>query len=74
MIWLWFGNHDEERIWYLGEYLEAWYHKNPNVTVNNRPKEKILFFGSVLLGLTHGYSEKIQELGSLMAYEVPDLG
>lgn len=68
------GNHDEERIWYLGEYLEAWYHKNPNVTVNNRPqKRKYYSFGSVLLGLTHGYSEKIQELGSLMAYEVPDL-
>lgn len=68
------GNHDEERIWYLGEYLEAWYHKNPNVKVDNRPqKRKYYHFGNVLLGLTHGYYEKIQELGSLMAYEVPQL-
>lgn len=68
------GNHDEERIWYLGEYLEAWYHKNPNITVDNRPqKRKYYQFHGVLLGLTHGYFEKIQELGSLMAYEVPQL-
>lgn len=68
------GNHDEERIWYLGEYLDAWYSKNPNVTVDNRPqKRKYYHFGSTLLGLTHGYYEKIQELGSLMAYEVPNL-
>jgi len=68
------GNHDEERIWYLGEYLEAWYHKNPNITVDNRPqKRKYYHFGQVLLGLTHGYYEKIQELGSLMAYEIPQL-
>lgn len=66
------GNHDEERIWYLGEYLEAWYHNNPNVIIDNRPqKRKYYHFGSILLGLTHGYYEKIQELGSLMAYEVP---
>lgn len=68
------GNHDEERIWYLGEYIEAWYHNNPNVTVDNRPrKRKYYQFGNVLLGLTHGYYEKVQELGSLMAYEVPQL-
>lgn len=68
------GNHDEERIWYLGEYLQAWYHKNPNVDVDNRPqKRKYYTFEKVLLGLTHGYSEKIGELGSLMAYEVPQL-
>lgn len=68
------GNHDEERIWYLGEYLDAWYSKSPNVTVDNRPqKRKYYQFGNVLLGLTHGYYEKIQELGSLMAYEVPQL-
>lgn len=68
------GNHDEERIWYLGEYLEAWYNKNPNVTIDNRPqKRKYYSFGDVLLGITHGYYEKIQELGSLMAYEVPQL-
>lgn len=68
------GNHDEERIWYMGEYLQAWYHKNPNVVIDNRPqKRKYYHFGKVLLGFTHGYSEKMTELGSLMAYEVPHL-
>lgn len=68
------GNHDEERMWYLGEYLDAWYHQNPNVSVDNRPqKRKYYKFDKLLLGLTHGYSEKISDLGSLMAYEVPQL-
>lgn len=68
------GNHDEERIWYLGEYLEAWYNKNPNVSIDNRPqKRKYYSFEHNLIGLTHGYFEKIQELGALMAYEVPHL-
>ena len=68
------GNHDEERIFYLGSYLSAWYHNNPNVKVDNEPrKRKYYSFGSNLIGLTHGYYEKNNKLDALMAYEVPIL-
>lgn len=68
------GNHDEERIFYLGEYLEAWYHNNQDVVIDNRPqKRKYYSFGYNLIGLTHGYYEKYGKLDSLMAYEVPQL-
>jgi len=68
------GNHDEERIFYFGDTLESWFHRNPNVTVDNRPKGRKYFtYGQVLIGFAHGYYEKIELLGSLMSYEVPDL-
>jgi hypothetical protein len=68
------GNHDEERVFYLGSYLEAWYHKNQNVTIDNRPiKRKYYSYHSNLIGLTHGYYEKNNKLDALMAYEKPDL-
>jgi hypothetical protein len=68
------GNHDEERIFYLGDALECWYNKSKNVTVDNRPiKRKYYPFGKCLLGLTHGYHEKTESLGALMPCEVPEL-
>ena len=68
------GNHDEDKIFHLGEYLDAWHHNNKNVVVDNRPmKRKYYMFESNLIGLTHGYYEKNNKLDSLMAYEVPDL-
>ena len=67
------GNHDEERIFYLGSWLDAWYHNSQDVTVDNRPvKRKYFDFGSNLIMLTHGYYEKTGKLDSLMAYEEPD--
>lgn len=68
------GNHDEDKIWYLGEYLEAWFNKCPNVVVDNRPvKRKYYSFEKNLIGLTHGYFERNNKLDSLMAYQVPQL-
>lgn len=67
------GNHDEERIFYLGEALLAWYHNHPNVAVDNLArKRKYYSFGKCLLGLTHGYYEKLDALSALMPYEVPE--
>jgi hypothetical protein len=66
------GNHDEERLFYLGEYLDAWYSKGPNVKVDNSAsKRKYYRYGRNLLGLTHGYHEKLESLAGLMSYEVP---
>lgn len=68
------GNHDEERIHYMGEVLAAWYRNNPNVMVDNRPaKRKYYHYKNNLIGLTHGYYEKMERLASLMAYEEPQL-
>lgn len=68
------GNHDAERVFYLGSYLHAWYHNCPNVRVDNQPrKRKYYSYEKNLIGLTHGYFEKNGKLDSLMSYEVPDL-
>lgn len=68
------GNHDETKMFYLGSVLDAWYHANSNVRVNNEPKlRKYYAYGQNLIGLTHGYWEKWGKLDSLMAYEQPKM-
>lgn len=68
------GNHDEQRSFYLGEALSAWYRNSPNVTVNNNAYlRKYYLYGTTLLGFTHGYSEKLRKLPLIMALEVPEL-
>ena len=64
------GNHDYERSFYLGDSLECWYHNNKNVVIDNGPKtRKYYSFGKCLIGLTHGYSEKLTDLPLVMATE-----
>ena len=68
------GNHDEQRSFYLGETLSAWFHRNPNVSVDNRPmKRRYYSFGVNLIGFTHGSFEKLDKLPSLMPVEAPEL-
>jgi len=68
------GNHDEERAYYLGEVLSAWYANNQNVRVDNSPTiRKYYQHGKCLIGLTHGHAEKPELLPLIMATEVPDL-
>ena len=68
------GNHDEDKIWHLGEYVDAWFNKCDSVSVDNRMhKRKYYSYGKDLLMLTHGYFERNNKLDSLMAYEVPQL-
>jgi hypothetical protein len=68
------GNHDEDKIWHLGEYVDAWFNKSDSVSVDNRmSKRKYYAFGKNLVMLTHGYFERNNKLDSLMAYEVPQL-
>lgn len=66
------GNHDEERSFYLGDSLEAWYHNCNYVTVNNKAmKRKYYPFGVNLIGFTHGYYEKPDRLPFVMPNEEP---
>ncbi len=68
------GNHDEERLFYLGEVLDAQYHNVKHVTVDNRAaKRKYLSFGQNLVCFTHGYYEKLSRLPALMPLEEPML-
>ena len=68
------GNHDEEKIFYLGDALECWYHNNKNVHIDNLARSRKYYsYGKVLLGFTHGYNENIKKLPNLMQFEVPQL-
>lgn len=68
------GNHDRERLFYLGEALECQFGKDTRVNVNNAPTlRKYYSHGVNLIGFTHGSEEKHQDLPLLMADEVPDM-
>jgi hypothetical protein len=68
------GNHDEQKIFYMGDALWCWFHDNPNVTVNNSAKNRKYYaFGNSLIGFTHGEKEKTNKLSNLMAGEAPKL-
>ena len=68
------GNHDEQRSFYLGEVFSALYKSDKNINIDNSAKlRKYYKYGKNLIGLTHGYHEKIKELRDLMALEVPQL-
>lgn len=68
------GNHDEERTFYLGDSLDAWYHSNPQVSIDNSPKSrKYYLYGQDLVGFAHGYYEPIHKLPLIMASEAKEL-
>ena len=65
------GNHDFERSYYMGSYLEAWFNNDPLVHVNNGASPRKYYrYGKVLLGLTHGSEEKEASLPLLMATDI----
>jgi hypothetical protein len=65
------GNHDFERSYYMGAYLEAWFNQDSQVCVDNGASPRKYYkFGKVLLGLTHGGEEKEVSLPMLMATDI----
>jgi len=65
------GNHDFERSFYMGKYLEAWFNNDPQVNINcGASPRKYYHFGNVLLGLTHGSEEKEASLPMIMATDI----
>jgi len=65
------GNHDFERSYYMGAYLEAWFNEDKQVNINNGASPRKYYkFGKVLLGLTHGGEEKESSLPLLMATDI----
>ena len=68
------GNHDEERTFYLGDSLECWYNNSKNVKINNQAKKRKYYsYGKNLIGFTHGYYEKLNELPLIMSLEQKEL-
>lgn len=64
------GNHDPERLYYLGCVLEGIYNGSVDVRINNGEKARKYFrFGTTLLGFTHGHGEKHDKLPLIMAAE-----
>jgi len=65
------GNHDFERSYYLGSVLQAWFHQDPVVKINNHASPRKYYrYGNLLLGLTHGSEEKEASLPLLMATDI----
>lgn len=68
------GNHDSTVTFLLGEVIEAWFHADPLVTVENSAKwRKYYQYGKVGVMFTHGEKEKHDELGLIFAQEQPQL-
>lgn len=64
------GNHDYERVYYLGAYLQAFFRNDDRVQINNKPTaRKYVQFGKNLILFTHGNQEKQVDLPLLMATE-----
>ncbi len=64
------GNHDSERMFTLGEVLDAWYRADDAVTIRNDPSPRKYYrYGTTLLGLAHGHNEKHGDLPLIMATE-----
>lgn len=69
------GNHDYNTTWHLGDALELYFSKYPDVEIDNSPAErKYHEYGDVLIGYTHGdkVRSKEKELPMLMATEARD--
>jgi hypothetical protein len=65
------GNHDFERSFYMGSYLQAWFNNDPMVNINNGASPRKYYrFGNTLLGFTHGSEEKESSLPMLMSIDI----
>jgi hypothetical protein len=62
------GNHDAQRVFHLGEVLEAWYRNDECVGIDNAPSpRKYYVYGDCLTMFTHGDEENARDLPNIMA-------
>lgn len=67
------GNHDEERIFYAGSVIKAWFKNDKNVYIDNRPKSRKYYrYGKTLLGFSHAEKIPIKRLLGLMPLEAKE--
>jgi hypothetical protein len=68
------GNHDEERMWYLGELLMEVFSDVDGVEVDNRPLfRKYYQWGETGIGYAHGHGLKIKDAGNYCQHEARDI-
>jgi hypothetical protein len=68
------GNHDEERMFYIGDVLLAYFNNDLDVTINNSGEYRKYFeYGINMLMFTHGNEEKHSDLPLIMATEQPEM-
>ena len=64
------GNHDTQRVFFLGSVLAARFSQTADVHVDNSPTQrKYVHYGANLIGFTHGSCERHPNLPLLMATE-----
>ena len=68
------GNHDYDTMFSLGMILEAFYHNNSSINIDNSAKQRkyYQYFNTGIL-FTHGNEEKHNDLGLIFATENPKL-
>jgi hypothetical protein len=67
------GNHDFQRMFYVGDTIQSWFRNYADVTVDNSPmSRKYVEYGVNLLGLSHGCDEKDADFKDLMANEAAE--
>ena len=66
------GNHDYERMFYVGDLLYARFSNNPNVTIDNSLNERKYYqYGTNMILHFHGDKVKSDKIPLLMATEQP---
>lgn len=64
------GNHDFERMFYAGDFLDGWYRLDNNVFIDNSlSSRKYVRYKQNLIMFTHGDKEKPSDLPLIMATE-----
>lgn len=68
------GNHDYDSMFTIGMVLEAYYHANPNINIDNTPRQRKYYqFFNTGIQFTHGDEEPHRELGLIFATEKTDI-
>jgi hypothetical protein len=68
------GNHDYERMFYVGDVLAGWYRNDENVVIDNsESSRKYIEYGVNMIMFTHGDKEKPNDIPLIMATEQPEM-
>jgi hypothetical protein len=68
------GNHDYERMYYVGDVIAGWFRNDINVNVDNSDDPRKYYqYGTNMLMFTHGDKEKAQNIPLIMATEQPEM-
>ena len=61
-------------MFYIGDVLDAYYHNNMDVTVDNSTESRKYYeYGDNMLMFTHGDKEKMSDIPLIMATEMPEM-